>query len=78
MPSRKIDGYLFQFYSSDIGEPPHVHVKRGGSVAKIWLAAAEVDYNRGYKGPELNRIVRLTLEHQDELLRMWHEHFSQK
>jgi hypothetical protein len=75
MPSRKIGGYLFQFYSSDENEPPHVHVKRGENVTKIWLQAVEVQYNRGYSGPELNKILRLTLEHQDELLEMWNEHF---
>ena len=76
MPSRKIGGYLFQFYSSDENEPPHVHVKRGGNVTKIWLQAVEVQYNRGYSGPEINKILRLTLEHQDELLEMWNEHFG--
>jgi hypothetical protein len=76
MPSRKIDGYLFQFYSSDENEPPHVHVKRGGNVTKIWLQAVEVQYNRGYSGPELNKVLRLTLEHRDELLEMWNEHFG--
>ena len=76
MPSRKINGYLFQFYSSDENEPPHVHVKRGGSVTKIWLQAVEVQYNRGYSEPELNRILRLTLEHREELLEMWNGHFT--
>lgn len=76
MPSRKIGGYLFQFYSSDENEPPHVHVKRAGNVTKIWLQAVEVQYNRGYSGPELNKILRLTLEYRDELLEMWNEHFG--
>jgi hypothetical protein len=56
MPSCKIEGYLFQFYSSDENEPPHVHVKRSGNVAKIWLQAIEVQYNRGYNEPELKRL----------------------
>lgn len=76
MPSRKIEGYLLQFYSSDENEPPHVHVKRGGNVTKIWLQALGVQYNRGYGGPELNKILRLTFEHQAELLEMWYEHFK--
>lgn len=75
MPSRKIDGYLFQFFSSDVGEPPHVHVKRSGSVAKIWLQPINVQYNHGYNNPELNRILRITDEHLTELLEMWNEHF---
>lgn len=76
MPSKKINGYVFQFYSSDENEPEHVHVKRSGSVAKIWLADLEVEYNRGYSSPEVNKILSLTREHRDELLEMWHEHFS--
>ncbi|NJN99284.1 MAG: DUF4160 domain-containing protein [Anaerolineales bacterium] len=76
MPSRKIDGYLFQFYSSDENEPPHVHVKRSGNVTKIWLEMVEVQYNRGYNESELNKILRLTLEHRVELLEMWNDHFS--
>ncbi|MBX2999128.1 MAG: DUF4160 domain-containing protein [Caldilineaceae bacterium] len=77
MPSKQIDGYLFQFYSSDEGEPPHIHVKRGGQTAKIWLNPVEVAYNRGYNGPELNRVVRLTHKHRDEFLEMWNDHFNQ-
>jgi hypothetical protein len=53
-----------------------MHVKRGGNVAKIWLNAVEVEYNRGYNGPELNKIVRLTQEHREELLEMWNDHFN--
>ncbi|MBI3961097.1 MAG: DUF4160 domain-containing protein [Chloroflexi bacterium] len=78
MPSRQIEGYLFQFYSSDENEPPHVHVKRGGNVAKVWLASIEAQYNRRYSRPELNRILRLTSEHRDELWEMWNEHFGKK
>lgn len=37
MPTILIDGYKFRFYSSDIDEPPHVHVIRDDKVAKIWL-----------------------------------------
>jgi len=77
MPSKKIGGYLFQFYSSDENEPPHVHVKRSGRVAKIWLNGIEVEYNRGYNAPDLNQILRLTYESLDELLEMWHDHFNQ-
>lgn len=76
MPSRKIGAYVFQFYSSDEHEPPHVHVKRDGNVAKIWLNTVEAEYYRGFGTPELNRIIRLTREHRDELLEMWNEHFA--
>ncbi len=76
MPSKKIEGYLFQFCSSDENEPPHVHVKRSASVAKIWLTEIEVEDNRGYSNPELNKILRLTREYLDEFLEMWNDHFK--
>lgn len=34
MPTITIEGYKFRFYSSDINEPPHVHVIRDDNVAK--------------------------------------------
>ena len=30
-------GFKFRFYALDVDEPPHVHVDRGGSNAKVWL-----------------------------------------
>lgn len=77
MPTLIIEGYKFRFYSSDILEPPHVHVIHGGNVAKIWLRSFEVEYNHGYNQSELNRIVRLTTQNQDRLLRVWNEYFGQ-
>jgi hypothetical protein len=77
MPTIVIDGYKFRFYSSDINEPPHVHIIRGESVAKIWLVPVSVEHNRGYGQPELNRITRLTLQNQEKLLEVWNDHFNQ-
>lgn len=77
MPTIIIEGYKFRFYSSDINEPPHVHVFKAEHNAKIWLQPATVEYNRGYSRPELNRILRLTRQNQDRLLEMWNEHFNQ-
>ena len=77
MPTIFIDSYRFRFYSSDRNEPPHMHVIRGENEAKIWLQPVEVEYNRGYNTPELNRILRLTLQNQVKLLETWNDHFSQ-
>ena len=77
MPTIIIDGYKFRFYSSDIKEPPPVHVIHGDDVAKIWLESFDVEYNHGYNKPELNKIVRLTREHKDRLLEVWNDYFSQ-
>jgi hypothetical protein len=78
MPTILIEGYKFRFYSSDIQEPPHVHVIRGDNVAKIWLADFMVQSNNGYNQRELNRILGLARENQTRLLEAWHEHFRRK
>ena len=77
MPTILIEGFKFRFYSSDINEPPHMHIIRGESVAKIWLVPVSVEYNRGYNQFDLNRIVQLTLKNQERLLEAWNDHFSQ-
>ncbi len=75
MPTITIEGYKFRFYSSDINEPPHIHVLQGGAEAKFWLQPVNVEYNRGYNQAELNRILKLTQQHQDRLLEVWNAYF---
>lgn len=77
MPTILIEGYKFRFYSSDVHEPPHVHVLQGENEAKIWLQPVVVEYNRGYNPSELNRVLRLTRQNQGKLLEAWNAHFSQ-
>jgi hypothetical protein len=77
MPTVTIQGYKFRFYSSDISEPPHVHVIKDNKEAKIWLQSIVVQYNRGYNTPTLNRIVKLTSKNKVRLLEVWNDHFSQ-
>ena len=76
MPTILIEGYRFRFYSSDMREPPHVQVIRGGHVAKIWIDPVELESNRGYNGAELNRVLKLTEHHRNRLLEAWHEYFD--
>jgi hypothetical protein len=76
MPTIFIEGYKFRFYSSDVNEPPHVHVIQAGRVAKIWLNSLEIEYNRGYNKAELNKVLKLTALNEGRLLEAWHEHFD--
>ena len=76
MPTVNSDGFKFRLYSSDRGEPPHVHVIQGEYVAKIWLTSLSVEYNRGYNRAALNRIIKLTQQYQEELLEVWNEYFN--
>ncbi|MGB0387450.1 MAG: DUF4160 domain-containing protein [Ardenticatenaceae bacterium] len=68
--------YRLYFFSSDQGEPPHVHVKAGGDQAKFWLDPIRLAANYGFRAHELNRIERLIRKHQTELLEAWREYFS--
>ena len=40
--------YKFVFFSSDRGEPVHIHVKRDRHVAKFWLEPVELAKNLGF------------------------------
>ena len=76
MPTVFIAGYKFRFYSSDVHEPPHVHVIHDDNEAKIWLDPVQLEHNRGYGRAELNRVLKLTEQNQTRLLEAWHEYFD--
>jgi hypothetical protein len=76
MPTIQIERYKFRFYSSDISEPPHVHVYDGNKETKIWLQPIEVEYNRGYNAANLNYILKLTRKNQTKLLEAWNDYFA--
>jgi hypothetical protein len=76
MPTIEIEGYAFRFYSSDGGEPPHVHIIKDGRVAKVWLSPIELEYNKGYRSHELNKIIKLTRANREILLEAWNVYFG--
>jgi hypothetical protein len=77
MPTVHHDGpYDFVFFSSDKGEPPHIHVKRDRQICKFWLNPISVAKKRGFKEHELNRIARLVEKHHQKLLEAWHDYFG--
>ena len=72
----RIGAYRLFFYSSDRGEPPHVHVEREGKRAKLWLRPVRLENSGGFSRPEIHRLQRLVERHQQGLLRAWHEFFG--
>lgn len=64
----QVGPYSFIFFSSDRGEPAHVHVKRDRQMVKFWLNPVTLAKNRGFRDPETNDIARLVKEHQQTLL----------
>ena len=67
-------GYKFLFFSLEEGEPPHVHVTKGGGQAKFWLSDCRLVRASGSADRELRQIQRKVEEHREELPRAWHEH----
>jgi len=76
MPSKIINGYKFQFYSADRGEPAHIHVVKAEKRAKIWLNDLNVEWSRHFSPREINQIISILQEHQESLLEWYNEFFS--
>ena len=72
----RLGPYRFYFWSHEPNEPPHVHVDRENLSAKFWLQPIRVAINFRYPAHELKTIERLIIEHQQPLLRAWHEYFK--
>ncbi len=72
----RVRGYQFPFFSSEKGEPPHVHVENGEASAKIWLTPVMLRKSTGFKTHEINVILKLTQQHEVKLKETWHEYFN--
>ena len=77
MPTVLQDGpYSFIFFSSDGGEPPHIHVRREGMVAKFWLDPVALERAGGFRRSELFAIMKLVQQYRERLLEAWNEFFG--
>jgi hypothetical protein len=72
----QVGPYSFIFFSSDRGEPAHIHVKRERFIAKFWLDPVALVTNRGFRAHEVRRVTRLVFQHQSTLLEAWHDYFG--
>ncbi|MEX0886213.1 MAG: DUF4160 domain-containing protein [Phycisphaeraceae bacterium] len=72
----EVGPYRFYFYSRELNEPPHVHVRRDRFEAKYWLDPVELAQNRRFSRRELNRIEALIRDHRDGFLERWHGYFG--
>ena len=76
----RLGPYRFFFWANEnqvTREPPHIHVVSAEREAAFWLTPVELRYNGGYTDREINRIKRLIVAHQTELLRRWNVFFSE-
>ena len=76
-PTVFLDGpYRFFFFSRE--EPRmHVHIHSGDGEAKFWLEPiiSLANYT-GLNSKQLKHIQQLVEEHEDEIRKSWHSHFS--
>jgi len=74
-------GFSFFFYSHEAAgaglEPPHVHVMKGGSEAKVWIDSAKVEHAWGFSPRELRAIRKIVAAKRELLNKAWHEHFRE-
>jgi hypothetical protein len=68
--------YSFVFFSSDRGEPPHIHVKRDRRIGKFWLEPVVLASNHGFREHEIRQIIELVTEYETTLLEAWHDYFG--
>lgn len=77
MPTVLTDGpYAFVFFSSDGGEPLHIHVKRDRLIIKVWLDPLHVASNRGFSQHEVNEVLRLVAKHEVQIREAWNDYFG--
>jgi len=72
-------GFRFFFYSNegDPREPMHIHVRAGGSEAKLWLSPqVRVATSYGFDASTLRELVDVARSHRDLIERTWHDCFG--
>ena len=67
----RVGPYRVYFHSHEPGEPPHVHVDRDDQTAKFWIDPVGLARNMGFRRRELNRIEKLLIEHEQEIVDAW-------
>ncbi len=70
----RVGRYRFHFYSDESREPAHIHVRSPEGECKFWLKPIGVAQNRGISAHNLREVERLIFEHQDLLVRRYHEY----
>jgi hypothetical protein len=72
-------GYRFFFYSNEgmPREPLHIHVRKGGALAKFWLEPLpEVAESYKLSAHELHELLDVAIQHKAEIQRYWDEYFN--
>ncbi|UGQ46831.1 DUF4160 domain-containing protein [Massilia endophytica] len=73
-------GNVFFFFSNEglPREPPHVHVRHGSAVAKLWLyPSVSVAAARGFNATELRELVRIARANRQLFIKAWEDFFDE-
>lgn len=74
-------GFRFFFYSRESWggglEPPHVHVRKGGGEAKVWIDSGEIEHSRGFNPRDRRVIRKIVAEERRFLIEAWNEYFRE-
>lgn len=71
-----LSGYRFFFFSLEGSEPPHIHVERGDSYAKLWLSSVSLARSKGFRSSEISEIMEIVRAHKSLFQDRWDEHFK--
>ncbi len=73
------NGYKFFFFSNEGFplEPCHIHVRKGGNVAKYWVGPEiELVSSYGFSSKELTLVEKCIRERKEEIRSKWDEYFN--
>jgi hypothetical protein len=68
----RVGAYRFHFYSDEMRELAHIHVRSPDGECEFWLEPISLARNRGVRAIDLRRIERLVFEHHELLTRSYH------
>ena len=51
-----VDDFRFHFFTREGQEPPHIHIRKGDTIAKYGLTPVRLDLSEGFNPAELRRI----------------------
>ncbi|HRX49634.1 MAG TPA: DUF4160 domain-containing protein [Spirochaetota bacterium] len=73
------NGYKFFFFSNEGNpvEPCHIHVRKGGNIAKFWIGDIVIlDSSWGMSSKELSSLESRIEEQRELIMEKWDEFFN--
>lgn len=72
------EGFKFFFFSNegDPREPIHIHVRKGGGVAKFWISPVSLETSDGFDARTLRELAKMVEDNAALIERAWHGYFG--